>query len=67
MCAGVDLKPEDKMIIIVGQGENAGGEVAQQGERGTRIAEVGGSNPLFSTILSLMFIPGVMLCQTILG
>ena len=26
-----------------------GGEVAQQGERGTRIAEVGGSNPLFST------------------
>lgn len=28
----------------------AGGEVAQLGERGTRTAEVGGSNPLFSTI-----------------
>ncbi len=43
-----NLKSDAEKDIIV----ESRGEVAQLGERGTRTAEVGGSNPLFSTILS---------------
>ena len=43
--------------------ETKHGDVAQLGERSTRIAEVGGSNPLVSTILSTPHNPPVYISQ----
>ena len=50
----MSLSPEpSSRIMKIRWKDPPGGEVAQLGERGTRIAEVGGSNPLFSTIFYL--------------